>query len=630
MMQSLVVLRGWSHSLQPFSMKLSTTIILLSALMHTGRINAQRISYTPPEFRLTTDWSYKVNPDNPLPEYPRPNMKREQWSSLNGRWYFAVTGKDDVLLPQFKREIIVPFPVESALSGIHQEIGPDQKIWYKRTFFIPERWSGKFVLLHFGASDWETTVYINGVEIGKHRGGYDPFSFDISAYLDERGVQEIIISVWDPTDTYHQPRGKQKIDAGGIWYTPVSGIWQSVWIEPVNYSYLGNYNCTPDIDKSVLYLKTMIENQVPGDLVKASVLFNGTAVTTTEFVHDELAEINIPDQKLWSPDMPNLYDLKLELFRKGEKLDEVMAYFGMRKISTARDKNGILRLFLNNNPFFQFGLLDQGWWPDGLYTAPTDEALKSDIIRTKELGYNVIRKHVKVEPARWYTHCDQIGMLVWQDMPNSDKHAEWKGPSGIDGEEITREFISEAQYKIEFEALITDFYNYPSIVKWIPFNEGWGQFKTEEIYDWVANLDTTRLIGGPSGGNYFPVGDTRDHHRYPGPELPAPDPERALILGEFGGLGLPIQGHLWQADKNWGYVNIASQKQLLNEYFLLIEKLKPLINEGLSGAIYTQTTDVEGEVNGIMTYDRKEIKLKKKKTKKAHEALYGHFRSVVH
>jgi beta-galactosidase/beta-glucuronidase len=610
-------------------MKHSTTIFFLFAIMQAGWISAQRISYTPPEFRLTTNWSYKVDPDNPHPEYPRPNMKRDQWSSLNGRWYFAITGKDDSLLPQFRREIIVPFPVESALSGIHQEVKPDQKIWYKRTFFIPESWSGKFVLLHFGASDWETTVFINGIEIGKHRGGYDPFSFDISSYLDERGVQEIIISVWDPTDTYHQPRGKQKLDAGGIWYTPVSGIWQSVWIESVNYSYFSGYHCTPDIDKSALFLRTTIENQVPGDLIKATVHFKGTPVTTSEFLHDAIAEIKIPDQKLWSPDIPNLYDLKLELFRKGEKLDEVTAYFGMRKISTGKDKNGINRLFLNNEPIFQFGLLDQGWWPDGLYTAPTDEALKSDIIRTKELGYNVIRKHVKVEPARWYTHCDQIGMLVWQDMPNSDKHAEWKGPSGIDGVEITREFISEAQYKIEFEALISDFYNYPSIVKWIPFNEGWGQFKTMEIYDWASGLDTTRLFGGPSGGNYFPVGDTRDHHRYPGPELPAADPERVLILGEFGGLGLPLNGHLWQTDKNWGYVNITSQKQLLSEYLLLIEKLKPLINEGLSGAIYTQTTDVEGEINGIMTYDRKEVKLKKKKTKKAHEALFEHFKSAV-
>jgi beta-galactosidase/beta-glucuronidase len=306
-----------------------------------------------------------------------------------------------------------------------------------------------------------------------------------------------------------------------------------------------------------------------------------------------------------------------------------MGYFGMRKISTDTDTNGIKRIFLNNEPIFQLGLLDQGWWPDGLYTAPTDEAMKYDITNTREMGFNVIRKHVKVEPARWYTYCDQLGILVWQDMPNSDKHAEWQAPSGIDGTEIAREFVSEAQYKIEFEALISDFYNHPSIVQWIPFNEGWGQFKTTEIYQWVETLDSTRLIGGPSGGNYFPVGDTRDYHIYPGPEMPPSDPERVLILGEFGGLGLPVEGHLWQSDKNWGYINIQKQKDLQKEYLSLIEKLKPLIEKGLSGAIYTQTTDVEGEVNGVMTYDRKITKLKKKKVNKAHAALFEYFHELT-
>ena len=252
-----------------------------------------------------------------------------------------------------------------------------------------------------------------------------------------------------------------------------------------------------------------------------------------------------------------------------------------------------------------------------------------DIIKTKEMGFNLIRKHVKVEPETWYTYCDQLGMIVWQDMPNSDKNAKWKGPSGIDGVEIQRDFISESQYKIEFESIIANFYNHPSIVKWIPFNEGWGQFKTVEIFDWVTKLDSTRLFGGPSGGNYFPVGDTRDYHRYPGPEMPPEDNDRALILGEFGGLGLPLEGHLWQKDKNWGYRNLKKQKDLEKSYLELIEKLKPLIKNGLAGAIYTQTTDVEGEVNGIMTYDRKVLKLKGKKIKKAHKELFRYFGEVV-
>lgn len=610
-------------------MKRACVLIVISFCIFTAEINAQTISYTPPEFRLTTKWSMEVNPDHPHQEYPRPNMTREDWKSLNGRWYFELTGKDEGIPPHFRREIIVPFPVESALSGIQQKVRPDQKIWYKRTFFIPEDWSGRFVLLHFGASDWETTVYINGIEIGKHRGGYDPFSFDISSFLDERGVQEIIISVWDPTNEYHQPRGKQKIDPKGIWYTPVSGIWQSVWIEPVNYSYINSYKCTPNINHSTIAISMDIENAIPGDLIKAEVTFQGQSITAGEFNYDSTAIIEIPDQKLWLTEAPNLYDLDLKLVREGKVMDVVKAYFGMRKIDIQKDVNGIKRLFLNDKPIFQYGLLDQGWWPDGLYAAPTDEALKSDIITTKEMGFNVIRKHVKVEPDRWYYHCDQLGMLVWQDMPNSDKHAEWKPPSGIDGKEIEREFISEAQYKIEFESIISTLYNHPSIIKWVPFNEGWGQFKTVEIFDWVSTLDTTRLMGGPSGGNYFPVGDTRDYHKYPGPEMPPPDPDRALILGEFGGLGLPMEGHLWQPDKNWGYINIKKQNELSVAYFDLLEKLKPMLKDGLAGAIYTQTTDVEGEVNGLITYDRKEVKIKQKKLKKAHNELYKYFDQIT-
>jgi beta-galactosidase/beta-glucuronidase len=604
-------------------------LAIATVCLFSIRLSAQAISQTPPQFRLTTEWSKEVNPDLPHQDYPRPNLVRDDWSSLNGRWYFEITPKEEGIPKRFRQEIIVPFPVESALSRIQQNVTPEEKIWYKRTFFIPEEWSGRFVLLHFGASDWETTVYINGTEIGKHRGGYDAFSLDISRYLDERGVQEIIVSVWDPTDTYHQPRGKQKINPSGIWYTPVSGIWQSVWIEPVNFAYIDLYKCTPDIDQATVELEVEAENGVPGDTILAEITFDGYVVTSAKFPLDQQATVEISNPRLWSPDSPDLYDIRLRLLRDGEVLDGVNGYFGMRKIEISEDPNGNKRIFLNNEPIFQFGLLDQGWWPDGLYTAPSDEALKSDIIRTKEMGYNVIRKHVKVEPARWYYHCDQLGMLVWQDMPNSDKNAEWKPPSGIDGVEIEREFISEAQYKIEFEEIITELYNHPSIIKWIPFNEGWGQFNTKEIFNWVSTLDSTRLLGGPSGGNYFPVGDTRDYHKYPGPEMPPEDPDRALILGEFGGLGLPLEGHLWQPDKNWGYINIQKQKDLLKAYLDLLEQLKPMIKDGLAGAIYTQTTDVEGEVNGIMTYDREVIKMKSRKIRKAHNELYNLFRQVT-
>ncbi|MCK5103523.1 MAG: beta-galactosidase, partial [Cyclobacteriaceae bacterium] len=394
-------------------------------------------------------------------------------------------------------------------------------------------------------------------------------------------------------------------------------------------SSIESLKCTPDIDNSTIKINANLHNPLHNDSLRATVSFNEQVKTTNIFQYDQTAEIVLSKQKLWSPDHPNLYDIQLDLIRNGKIIDRIQSYFGMRKISVDEDKAGIRRLFLNNKPIFQYGLLDQGWWPDGLYTAPTDEALKSDIQKTKDMGFNLIRKHVKVEPDRWYTYCDQIGMIVWQDMPNSDKNAEWKGPSGIDGVEIKREFISEAQYKIEFEAIINSIYNHPSIVKWIPFNEGWGQFKTKEIYDWAVTLDSSRLIGGPSGGNFFPVGDTRDYHKYPGPEMPPEDNDRALILGEFGGLGLPVDKHLWQKDKNWGYRNLKSQKDLTISYLELIEKLQPLINDGLAGAIYTQTTDVEGEVNGAMTYDRKVIKLKSKKIKKAHDELFKYFEEVV-
>jgi beta-galactosidase/beta-glucuronidase len=583
---------------------------------------AQPVSFPQPTLKMSTLWSNEIDQDNPHADYPRPTMERKDWLSLNGRWYFATSGKDAGVPTDFRKIIIVPFPVESALSGISQTITRENKIWYKRTFFIPEEWSGKLVQLHFGGSDWETTVFINGKEIGKHRGGYDPFSFDISPYLDERGVQEIVISVWDPTDTYHQPRGKQKLDPSGIWYTPVSGIWQTVWIEPVNFTFVDQFKIAPEIDNSSVSIHAIVTNPTPGDSLMASISLKGQPVSDTTFVIDQTVKISIPNQSLWSPEAPNLYDIQLSVLRKGEIIDVVSTYFGMRKIAVAEDSNGIKRLFLNNKPLFQFGLLDQGWWPNGLYTAPNDEALKSDILQTKALGYNVIRKHVKVEPERWYTHCDRLGMLVWQDMPNSDKSAIWKGPSGVDGEEIDREFISEAQYKIEYEAMVDNLFNHPSIVKWIPFNEGWGQFKTLEIYKWADALDTTRLIGGPSGGNYFPVGDTRDYHKYPGPEMPPADPGRALVLGEFGGLGYPVEGHLWQKDKNWGYVNIKSQKDLIAMYIGLVEQLKPMIAKGLSAAIYTQTTDVEGEINGVMTYDRKVVKLNSKKVLKAHQELF--------
>jgi beta-galactosidase/beta-glucuronidase len=334
------------------------------------------------------------------------------------------------------------------------------------------------------------------------------------------------------------------------------------------------------------------------------------------------AEVKIPNPKLWSPDSPFLYDLKIQLVRNGKTIDEITSYAGMRKISLAKDSKGIPRLMLNNQFVFQYGTLDQGWWPDGLYTAPSDEALKYDIEVTKNLGFNMIRKHVKVEPARWYTHCDKLGILVWQDMPSGDKSAPWKGPSGIDGQEMTRTAESESQYKKELKAMMDAFYNYPSIVMWVPFNEGWGQFKTAEIINWTTKYDPSRLVNGPSGGNHFPVAHTIDHHQYPGPGMPPMQQERAMVLGEFGGLGLPVKEHLWQDKDNWGYRKYQTADTLTMKYADLINQIPDMISKGLSAAIYTQTTDVEGEVNGLMTYDRAMIKMDADRVRQINSVLH--------
>jgi beta-galactosidase/beta-glucuronidase len=382
-----------------------------------------------------------------------------------------------------------------------------------------------------------------------------------------------------------------------------------VWLEPVPATSIRSFKATPDIDKKTLTVAVESSGTQQADMVKVIAMDGKKEVASATKALGQSVEVKIPNPKLWSPDSPFLYDLKIQLLRNGKILDEVISYAGMRKISLEKDKQGIPRIMLNNQFVFQYGTLDQGWWPDGLYTAPTDEALKYDIEATKKLGFNMIRKHVKVEPARWYAHCDKLGILVWQDMPSGDKSAQWKGPSGIDGQEMTRTAESEGQYRKELKAMIDAFYNHPSIVMWVPFNEGWGQFKTEEIINWTIKYDPSRLVNGASGGNHFPVAHTIDHHQYPGPGMPPMQQERAMVLGEFGGLGLPVEGHLWQNKNNWGYRKYQTADTLTMKYADLINQIPELIKKGLSAAIYTQTTDVEGEVNGLMTYDRAMIKM---------------------
>lgn len=580
--------------------------------------------------KITSRWAKQVNPESVLQEYPRPQMVREQWLNLNGLWDYAIVDTDVEKPTEFEGKILVPFAVESALSGVKKRLSDKQLLWYKRTFEIPKNWKGKDILLHFGAVDWEATVYINGIEVGSHQGGYDPFSFDISHALKSSGDQELVVSVWDPTSEGTQARGKQISNPHGIWYTPVSGIWQTAWLEPVAKQSIASLKITPDVDnKQISIIATGKLQDTKGYQVKVEA-FDGNAKVAS-FTGNVNTEIKLPvtAPKLWSPDSPFLYDLKVSLLKKGKPVDQVTSYFAMRKISVGVGSDGHERLYLNNEPLFQLGTLDQGWWPGGLYTAPSDEALKFDIEITKNSGFNMIRKHVKVEPARWYYHCDKMGMLVWQDMPNGDKSADWRGPSGYDGREMKRTAQSAHQFRKEWKEIMDDFYHFPSIVMWVPFNEAWGQFNTVEIINRTMEYDPSRLVNGPSGGNFFPAGHTVDQHQYPGPGMPdlnihAPNitEGRVLILGEFGGLGLPVKEHLWQQDKNWGYRNYDDRKVLLDNYGKLIEKIPALIQKGLAGAIYTQTTDVEGEVNGLMTYDREVIKMKPEEVKKINSVLY--------
>ncbi|MRH99360.1 beta-galactosidase [Kriegella sp. EG-1] len=579
---------------------------------------------------IQSKWAEMVSPENALKEYPRPQMVRKDWENLNGTWQYTIESDGDIP-SSFEDEILVPFPIESQLSGVQKSVSDKEVLWYQRKFKIPAKWKGQQVHLNFGAVDWETTVYINDKEIGSHSGGYDPFSMNITDALFENGAQEITVAVWDPTSEGTQPIGKQKTKPEGIFYTPVTGIWQTVWLEPVPEKSISSLKLTPDIDNSSLEVTvaSTSTSHANTDGLTIKIFEEGKEITSGKTSFDKPIVLPIKNQKLWSPDHPFLYDLEVIYTENNKTIDHVKSYFGMRKIALGKDKNGNERLFLNNEILFHFGTLDQGWWPDGLYTAPTDEALLFDIETTKKLGFNTIRKHVKVEPARWYYHCDRIGMLVWQDMPNGDGLGTWKGPSGYDYIEAKRKPQSAHQYRKEWKNIIDANYNNPSIVVWVPFNEAWGQFDTKNVINWTMNYDPSRLINGPSGGNYFPVGHMIDTHVYPGPGIPNKNlhapimfENRAMVLGEFGGLGLVLKGHLWQKDKNWGYRNIENKEKLFEAYSKLINQLPALIENGLSAAIYTQTTDVEGEVNGLMTYDRKVIKMDIDQTNKVNTQVY--------
>ncbi len=578
-------------------------------------------SWAPAGDKIRTPWAEKVDPANPLPEYPRPMLERSQWLNLNGLWDYAILPKGNAIPGSFDGKILVPFAVESSLSGIQKNVGEDNELWYRRTFTIPSAWKGNHVLLNFGAVDWKADIWINGIQIGTHQGGYTPFSFDITPWLVSGNPQELVVRVWDPTDHSYQPRGKQVSRPGGIWYTAVTGIWQTVWIEPVNECHLLSLRTTPNIDRNTVTVMPIVASYVPGDLAEVSVLDNGKVIATGKGIPGQQILMGIPSPKLWSPETPFLYEMEVTLLHNGKIADRAKSYFGMRKISTKRDNSGVVRMQLNNKDYFQFGPLDQGWWPDGLYTAPTDEALKSDIVKTKELGFNLIRKHVKVEPARWYYHCDREGILVWQDMPSGDGGPEWQTEQYFNGQDAVRSTESEENYRREWKAILDLLISNPCVVSWVPFNESWGQFKTMDIAQWTKQYDPSRLVNPASGGNFYPVGDILDIHHYPDPKMTLYDGNRATVLGEYGGIGLAVEGHLWLKDRNWGYVQYKTSKEATDAYIEMAEKLKKLIKSGFSAAIYTQTTDVEIEVNGLMTYDRKVAKLEADRVRKVNREV---------
>ncbi|UAY55743.1 glycoside hydrolase family 2 protein [Arachidicoccus terrestris] len=552
---------------------------------------------------LQTRWAKDVNPDKPLNVYPRPQLERKEWQNLNGLWKYAITAKDTTIPNTFDGKILVPYPLESALSGVEKKLLPTQDLWYRRTFTVKSKKSTTRTLLHFGAVDFEATVYLNGKEVGKHQGGYQNFDIDITDAL-KQGDNELVVKVWDPTDQGPNPHGKQVLDPQGIMYTPTSGIWQTVWLESVPHDYIKGLKIMPDIDQSLVTITVNSDVSGPVEITTAGKTITGNA--------NEGITVPVANPKLWSPENPYLYDLTVKMGK-----DEVNSYFGMRKIAIQKDDKGIDRIFLNNKPYYNLGVLDQGFWPDGLYTAPTDEALSFDIKAIKDMGFNTIRKHIKVEPERWYYYADKIGMLVWQDMVNP-------GNTKPDG---------KAEFEKECKENIAQLYNHPSITTWVLFNEKWGQYDQKRLTDELKQTDPTRIVNGHSGEYLYVNGQLRspspdayvdadltDVHSYPAPRLPMQQPDKAMVCGEFGGIGVSVPYHEWNDLKGWGYVEVLPQA-LITKYDSLVHILKQLQTQGLSGSIYTQPFDVEGEENGLMTYDRDMIKIPLKKIREINSLL---------
>ena len=546
---------------------------------------------------LSTPWTARVSPTRVNWGYPRPQMTRAAWENLNGGWQFApgsagARAPVGVALP---RRILVPFAMESALSGIGAHY---EHSWYRRTFTIPSSWSGRRVLLNFGAVDWQATVWVNGRRIGTHRGGYDPFSMDITAALRRSGVQEVIVGVDAPVDRGGEPIGKQRLRPHGIWYTANSGIWQTVWLEPVPVAHIDSVRATPDLQNDTLSV-TVRTTGGAGDTIEA-IAYQGTQqVGSAQGSSTATLTLPVPNAQLWSPTNPYLYGLTVRLIHGGRPVDAVGSYFGMRSISVV-SVGGVARVELSGQPTFMLGTLDQGYWPDGGYTAPTPQALQYDLLIEKALGFNAVRKHMKVEPQQWYYDTDRLGLLVWQDMPAMVVAK----PTASAQQEFVR----------ELHAMVNTNIDHPSIVQWEPFNEGWGEFDPAQVTQDLRSWDPTRLVDTTSGYNHCTcalpnTGDIQDTHAYPAAAVQAANATQATEDGEFGGLALSVSGHVWPG-RTFGYEREPNSQVLTSRYVDLLTQVdRGLSQTGLSGAIYTAASDVDDEVDGLFSFDRRELKV---------------------
>lgn len=590
---------------------------------------------------LMTRWGREVTPDNAWRSYPRPQLKRDRWLNLNGLWDYAIT-KDSAPQPmRMDGQILVPYPVESKLSRVARKVTPDDRIWYRRSFTVPQDWAGEHVMLNFGAVDFAATIWVNGAVVGSHKGGFDTFGFDITDYL-KPGRNELVVQVADPTSAGTQPRGKQILDPSGIWYTAVSGIWQTVWLEPVSKLHIEDVRATPDIDRGVVDIAVALSGWASDtDAVKLTASAGGKVIASTVIRANRRATLPIPDARLWSPDDPYLYDLKAELvtvanpyagqderdrkaydarFTEGEDRtyaaarvggaprDAVDTYFAMRKISIGPGRvAGQPAILLNNKPLFQNGTLDQGWWPDGLYTPPSEEAMKSDLVFLKKAGFNMLRKHIKVEPARYYYDADHLGILIWQDMPSGGGEDQFVTGTSKSQAVLSSDAMAENQN--ELAAMIGDLRAFPSIVMWVVNNEGWGQYDSATLARYVKGMDPSRLVDADSGWLDVAPGasDVFDIHTYEDvPNTPARQSARAIVIGEYGGIGMPVAGHIWRpGKKNWGYQVATGEQDYLARFRRKMSGvIRAAREDGLSASVYTQTTDVEDEINGLLTYDR--------------------------